>query len=67
MDGCTDKTKVRKKQTNILEGRGSVFIRLINVKRPAIVGILNCEHGKLHARLSYGVFIMLILDFVRLI
>ena len=31
-------------------------------KRPAIVGIFNfCEHSKLHARLSYGVLIMLIL------
>ena len=41
MDGCTDEPKVRKNQINILEGRGSVFIRLINVKRPAIVGILT--------------------------
>ena len=41
IDGCTDEPKVRKNQINILERRGSIFIRLINAKRPAIFGILT--------------------------
>ena len=48
MDGWMDEwmdvqtnRKLEKNQINILERRGSIFIRLINAKRPAIFGILT--------------------------
>ena len=44
MDGWMDvqtNRKLEKIRKNILERRGSIFIRLINAKRPAIFGILT--------------------------